>query len=65
MTLVSLQLKQYGQTDQKNAGAGLFDFRYDREDDLIVSAWNDNSVVTLASNSDTVEPLTNCSKVVC
>ena len=43
----------------------MFDFRHDREDDLIVSAWKNHSVVTLASNSDTVEPLTNCSKVVC
>ena len=36
---------------------GSFDFRHDREDDLIVCSWNDNSVVTLASNNDNVEPL--------
>ena len=41
---------------------GSFDFRHDREDDLIVCAWNDNSVVTLASNSNTVEPLTKVAR---
>ena len=44
---------------------GSFDFRHDREDELIACAWNDNSDVTLASNSDTVGPLTNGSKLVC
>ena len=36
---------------------GSFDFRLDREDELIICAWNDNSVVPLAPNSDTVGPL--------
>ena len=66
--MVSLQLEQYGQMGQEKCPIdtkalnkqerGSFDFRHDREDGLIVCAWNDNSVVTLASNSDTVGPLT-------
>ena len=42
-----------------------FNFRHDREDELIACAWNDNSVVTLASNSDTVGPLATVARWFC
>ena len=42
---------------QGSEKSGAFDFRHDRKDELIACAWNDNSVVPLASNSDTLGPL--------
>ena len=44
---------------------GSFNFRHDREDELIACAWNYNSVVTLASNSDTVGPLATVARWFC
>lgn len=36
---------------------GTLDFRHDRRSNVLVVEWNDNSVVTAASNCDRVMPL--------
>ena len=40
---------------QKERGA--FDWRFDNANNILAVKWNDNSVVTLATNFETVEPL--------
>lgn len=36
---------------------GVFDWRFDNANNILAVKWNDNSVVTLATNFETVEPL--------
>ena len=46
----------------KKLKRGSIDLRHDRTDDIIVCAWNDNSVVTLASNECGVFPLAKANR---
>lgn len=46
----------------KKKARGSCDFKHDRKDDLIVCAWNDNSVVTMASNASIVNPLAKATR---
>ena len=41
----------------KKEARGTFDYQSDQQDGIIVCSWNDNNVVTLASNTNTVFPL--------
>ncbi|GFS04439.1 PiggyBac transposable element-derived protein 3 [Elysia marginata] len=41
----------------KNAKRGSIHYRHDRHHGIVVCAWNDNSIVTLASNQDGVFPM--------
>ena len=41
---------------------GSFDYRFDNEEKILMVRWHDNSVVTVATNFDTVEPLASCKR---
>ncbi|XP_031343006.1 piggyBac transposable element-derived protein 2-like [Photinus pyralis] len=41
----------------KKKDRGNFDYRYDKENSLLFVRWHDNSVVTMATNYDGIEPM--------
>ena len=41
----------------KKQERGTLDYTYDKKNAIIIARWNDNSVVTVASNHETIEPL--------
>ena len=41
----------------ENKSCGIFDFRYDSANKVLVVRWNDNNVVTLASNCQLDRPV--------
>ncbi|XP_067635184.1 piggyBac transposable element-derived protein 3-like [Eurosta solidaginis] len=43
--------------DFKKTESGTFKYKSSQPGDILVCKWNDNSVVTVASNSETIEPL--------
>lgn len=41
---------------------GAYDFSFDTEQKILLVRWNDNSVVTVATNNSTIEPLVNAKR---
>lgn len=41
----------------KKASRGYFDFRFDKNNEILIVKWVDNSICTMATNYDTIEPL--------
>src|SRR6218665_2369509 len=39
---------------------GSFDYRFDLSNDVFLVRWHDNSVVTMATNYDTINPMASC-----
>lgn len=46
----------------KKKDRGSYDFSFDNEQKILLVRWNDNSVVTVATNNCTVEPLVNAKR---
>ena len=53
--LISNELENSKSMQKKERGA--YDYRFDRKNETLAVKWNDNSVVTLATNFQSVEPL--------
>ncbi|XP_033228842.1 piggyBac transposable element-derived protein 3-like [Belonocnema kinseyi] len=46
----------------KKKNRGTYDFSFDNEQKILLVRWNDNSVVTVATNNCTIEPLVNAKR---
>ncbi|XP_033231513.1 piggyBac transposable element-derived protein 3-like [Belonocnema kinseyi] len=46
----------------KKKNLGTYDFSFDNEQKLLLVRWNDNSVVTVATNNCTIEPLVSAKR---
>ncbi|XP_049314451.1 piggyBac transposable element-derived protein 3-like [Bactrocera dorsalis] len=44
-------------SSSKKKERGWLDYTFDRNNNVLIARWNDNSVVTIASNHETIEPL--------
>ena len=48
--------------NMKKEARGTFDHRYDCKDGILIARWNDNSVVTVASNCCGIQPIAQASR---